>query len=190
MRALTSPRLPPCLFLPRGLGLLAALTAGLGVSDGFPLCLLPGPPAGPVGSSHGSGSHPAVLEPPPGLCLGLSFPEGPFIPVRGWEWQVLPRDTSAGLPLAVSPSRPPGSPARLCPRVAGRFQRGWCGGTRAFRGPLGPPSSGQCWAHGAVGSRPPPARGACVCVCVSSPTCAVTTDPSTSQEQQGPYHPF
>lgn len=35
MRALTSPRLPPRLsLLPRGLGLLAALSAGLGVSDG------------------------------------------------------------------------------------------------------------------------------------------------------------
>lgn len=127
-----------------------------------------------------------MSEPPPGLCLGLSFPEGPFIPVRGRERQVRPREGHiSGLPVSSVPSRPPGSPARQGASsvvgVVGRVPSG-SAGTTFLRPVLG---SWGC------GLPPLPGGGACVCVCVcvSSPTCAVNTDPSTSQEQQGPYHP-
>lgn len=179
-RALTSPRLPPRLsLLPCGLGPLAALTASLGMSDGG----WPSPAArGWLGNAPSRPSSCSASSQAPQLgLLGAPTAQGPVLcrnHPQGCAWasasqrdllslfeagsgRYCPgRDTSVGFPSAVSPAGLQGArPGRALPV----WLVWW---DACLRGPLGPPSSGQCWAPGAVDSRLSQAVGrACACAC-------------------------
>lgn len=144
-----------------------------------PLLLLPGPQAGPAPSSQSAGASLAAWNLPQGCAQVFASQRDllslGFVSVWGWERQVLSSGHIGGL---LGSSSPPGSLTRPSPRwQVAALQPAY--GTRAFRGPLGPSSSGQCLVQRAVGSVPLQASGVCACVCVrvrvrvSSLACAV-----------------
>lgn len=161
-----SPRLPPCPsrppIRPQPAGFSAWLgLAALGCGGECPvrarLLLLHSP--------QSSGSCLAVSNPAPGRGLGLGCPQGlSSAAVAGSSrCHLRTRQWALGQP------RPTWDPARAEGQGGRARPCGGCGGTRAFRGPWGPPSQASA---GSKGCRlRPGGLCACACVCVCSRVC-------------------
>lgn len=87
-----------------------------------------------------------------------------------------------GFPSAASPQQPSGEPDQAEPQ-GGRDIALWLAWwDTCLQGSCGATFLRPCWVQRAVGSGPPQASGVCACACLSSPTCAVNKDLSTSLE--------
>lgn len=111
---------------------------------------------------------PALFKAALGLCPNLCFPE--TAPLWGGCCACQCGTEGGTCHRASAQQQPPAAFQRAHQAEPQGIAAGRPGGTRAFRGPLGPPFSSKRWVQRALGSILSRRAGVCVCVCSACAT--------------------